>query len=85
MRLSRPAEWLARQWLEEVNCGGGGHRDVHLVCRDGTLAWSGLLLASPAVPALMRALVGLNRCSLCPGTSAAVVLLKDFRYNEVTP
>ncbi len=80
MKLARPANWLVHQWLEEANCDIGLHRDVHLVCRDGTLAWSRLFLASPAVPALMQGLLGIDRCSLCPGTSAAVVLLKDFRY-----
>ena len=69
-------EVLLGQWLQEAN-EGGGFKDVHLVCDDGTLAWSTLLLASRKVPALAESIKSLDRCSFC--TQPTVVILPGTR------
>ncbi len=79
MLLAKEADWLVLQWLQEAN-SSNFHRNVHFVCGDGTtVAWSGLFLASPSLPALQQALQGLDQCSFCPG-NVATILLKYFRY-----
>ncbi len=79
MRLFRHPEVLVGQWLHEANDGGGGgvHRDVQLVCDDGTLSWNSLLLASESVPALAKSLRSLDRCSFC--VKPTVVIMPGTR------
>lgn len=75
MKLYQSPGSLLDQWLRELR--GKGHEDVRLVCGDGTVSCSGLLLASGATPALAEALRGLDRCSLCTGQ--VVILLPEFK------
>ncbi len=78
MRLFHHPEVLVGQWLQEAN---GVHRDVQLVCDDGTLSWSSLLLASESVPALAESLKSLDRCSFC--VKPTVLLLPGIRYDHI--
>ncbi len=77
MKLYCHPEVLVGQWLQEANDGRGGNNNVHLVCDDGTLAWSTLLLASNKVPVLAESIRTLDRCSFC--TQPTVVFLPGFR------
>ncbi len=65
MKLIKHPEVLVSQWLEEANKGGGGHKDVHLVCDDGILAGSSLFMVSEKVPTLAEGIKSLDRCSFC--------------------
>ncbi len=80
MKMFQHPEALVGQWLREVREGEGQHKDVSLVCDDGTLAWSSLLLASKKVPALADSLRTLDRCSFC--VQQTVVLLPGRRYKD---
>ncbi len=76
MKLSCDPEELVSRWLQGVK--ELTHQDVHLVCDDGTLACSSLILmATKYVPTLTRSIRSLDRCSLCP--QPTVVILSGFR------
>ncbi len=78
MRLIKHAEVLVSQLVQEANeGGGGGHKDVHLVCDDGILAWSSLFIISEKVPALSEGIKSLVRCSFC--TQPTTVILPGRR------
>ncbi len=76
MRLYRHPEVVVGQWLQEAN-ESVEHKDVHLVCDDGILAWSGLLLSTGKAPALAEGIRTLNRCSFC--VEPIVVILTNTR------
>ncbi len=76
MRLIKHPEVLVSQWLQEAN-EGGGHKDVHLVCDDGILAWSSLFIVSEKVPVLSEGIKSLDRCSFC--TQPTTVILPGRR------
>ncbi len=92
MKLREDPAVLVRMWLGEAAAaaaaaaagdpkggGGGQHSDVRLVCSDGELEWSAILLASQAAPALAEGLTGLSRCDVCCSGSQVVILLKEFK------
>ncbi len=79
MRLFCPPGDLVGEWMWEAN--GGHSRDVRLVCDDGTLACSSIVLAANKyVPALADGIKTLDRCSFC--TQPTVVILPGIRYFE---
>ena len=77
MKLYHHPKVLVAQWLKEANDNSGGHKDVHLVCDDGTLAWSSLLLATDKIPALAKSFKTLNKCSFC--VTPTVVIIPNTR------
>ena len=83
VRLERDRSLLVRQWLREANSSvfvKSHHRDALLQCRDGTLAWSGLVLASEAVPVLAQGLRGRHGCCPCSSSSseAKTIIFHEF-------
>ena len=76
MRLVKQPEVLVSQWLQEAT-KGNGHKDIHLVCDDGTLAGSSLFMVSEKVPALAEGIKSLDKCSFC--TQPTMVILPGRR------
>ena len=84
MKLREDPAVLVRMWLGEAAAAaadpkGGQYRDARLVCSDGELEWSAILLASQAAPALAEGLTSLSRCDVCCSGSKVVILLKEFK------
>ena len=89
MKLREDPAVLVRMWLGEAAAAaaaaaagdpkGGQHQDVRLLCSDGELEWSAILLASQAAPALAEGLTSLSRCDVCCSGSQVVILLKEFK------
>ena len=80
MKLSCDPEELVGRWLQGVkeHEGKSTHQDVHLVCDDGTLTCSSLILmATKYIPTLTRSIRTMDKCSMCP--QPTVVILSGFR------